>query len=128
MSRVIIVRDATLKARAHEALDEQEMPYRVRIDDRVDRRTSDSNALMWVLLGKLSEFVEWHGQKLSADDWKTMCSAALKGQRAIPSINPGQFVVMGQKTSRMTKAEFSDLIEFIYAFGAERGVNFNEQK
>ena len=60
------------------------------------------------------------------DEWKDVFSAALKKQKVVPGLDGG-FVVCGQSTSRMSKREFSDLVELIYAFGAERGVVFSGQ-
>jgi hypothetical protein len=91
-----------------------------------EKRTSDQNRLLWAALGDLSAQVDWYGEKLSPEDWKNVVSASLKKQRAVRGIDGG-FVVLGQSTSRMSKAEFSELIELIYAFGAERGVTFKEQ-
>ncbi len=87
-------------------------------------RTLESNALLWVLLGEVSKQVEWYGSKLTAEEWKDVFSASLKKQKVVPALDGG-FVVCGQRTSKMTKSEFSDLIELIQAFGAERGVNFD---
>ena len=36
----------------------------------------------------------------------------------------GGFVVLGLSTSKMTRAEMSDLQQLMEAFGAERGVKF----
>ena len=88
-------------------------------------RTVDQNSLLWSLLSEVSEQVEWYGQKLTPEDWKHIFSASLKQQRAVPGLDGG-FVVLGQSTSRMTKREFSDLVEIIHAFGFERGVKFRE--
>lgn len=63
--------------------------------------------------------------KLDSEDWKHIFTAALKGQRSAPGINGG-FVVLGQSTSKMKVSEFSKLLELIYAFGAERGVQWSE--
>ncbi len=52
-------------------------------------------------------------------------TAGLKKQKAVPGIDGG-FVVVGGSTSKMTKSEFSDLLELIYSFGAERGVEWKE--
>ena len=38
----------------------------------------------------------------------------------------GGFVILGMHTSRMTKQELGDLIDIIYAFGAERGVKWTQ--
>jgi hypothetical protein len=80
---------------------------------------------MWAMLQDIADQVEWHGQKLTPDDWKHIFSASLKKQRAVQGIDGG-FVVLGQSTSRMTKAEMSDMQELMAAFGAERGVTFKD--
>jgi hypothetical protein len=91
-----------------------------------EKRSDEQNRLLWAALSDVSRQVEWHGQKLEPEDWKHVFSAGLKRQRAVPGIDGG-FVVLGQSTSKMTKADFSELIELIYAFGADRGVTFKEQ-
>ena len=89
-------------------------------------RSLDQNSLLWPLLTEVSKQVDWYGNKLTADEWKDVFSAALKKQKVVPGLDGG-FVVCGQSTSRMSKREFSDLVELIYAFGAERGVVFSGQ-
>ena len=89
-------------------------------------RTLDQNSLLWPLLTEVSKQVDWYGNKLTADEWKDVFSASLKRQKVVPGLDGG-FVVCGQSTSRMSKREFSDLVELIYAFGAERGVVFSGQ-
>ena len=88
-----------------------------------ETRNLEQNALMWPLLDDLAEQVEWYGQKLTADEWKDVLTASLQKQKVVPGIDGG-FVVCGQSTSRMSKSQFSQLIELIYAFGAEKGVTF----
>ena len=89
-------------------------------------RTLDQNSLLWPLLTEVSKQVDWYGNKLTADEWKDVFSAAMKKQKVVHGLDGG-FVVCGQSTSRMSKREFSDLVELIYAFGAERGVVFSGQ-
>lgn len=90
-------------------------------------RNLEQNAKMWALLTEVSEQVNWYGQKLTQEEWKDVFSASLKQQKVIPGLDGG-FVVCGQRTSQMTKKEFSDLIELIQAFGAERGVVFEDER
>ena len=87
-------------------------------------RSLDQNSLLWPLLTEVSKQVDWYGNKLTADEWKDVFSASLKRQKVVPGLDGG-FVVCGQSTSRMSKREFSDLVELIYAFGADRGVVFS---
>lgn len=89
------------------------------------RRNLDQNAKLWAMLRDVSKQVEWYGQKLRDEDWKHIFSAAVLNLKAVPGLN-GEVVVLGQSTSRMNKKQFSDLIECIYSFGAERGVVWSE--
>lgn len=95
------------------------------IEIREPTRTLDQNALLWPLLTEVARQVDWYGQKLTEDEWKDVFTAGLRKQKAVPGIDGG-FVMVGSKTSRMNKREFSELVELIYAFGAERGVKFQE--
>ena len=40
-------------------------------------------------------------------------------------IENGGFVVLGQRTSKMNKKDFSELLELSFAFGAQHEVEFN---
>jgi hypothetical protein len=75
------------------------------------------------MLADIARQVTWHGQKLQSEDWKHIFSAALKRTRVCPGIDGG-FVVLGQSTSQMTKAEMSEMQELMEAFGAEHSVRF----
>lgn len=88
-------------------------------------RSIEQNSLMWPLLDALSKQIIWHGQKLSDEDWKDMLTASLRKQRVSPGIDGG-FVVFGERTKTYSKAQFSELIELIYAFGAQHGVVFKK--
>jgi hypothetical protein len=90
-----------------------------------ETRSLPQNSRMWAMLGEVAKQVEWHGQKLDADDWKNVFTASLKKQRAVPGIDGG-FVVLGQSTSKMSKAELGEVMDLIDAFGAQHGVTFSE--
>lgn len=102
------------------------VPDGTTVEFRAPRRSTDQNALMWSLLGQISKQVDWYGQKLTSEDWKDIASASLRRARVVPGMDAGTFVPLGMRTSQMTKQEISDLIELLYAFGAERGVKFRE--
>lgn len=88
-------------------------------------RTNPQNAQLWAILDDLSSQVVWHGQKLPSEEWKDICTAALKRQRVLPGIDGG-FVVLGARTSEMSIEEMSDLIELARAFGTEQGVKWGD--
>jgi hypothetical protein len=99
-----------------------------RVEFKQAKRTIDQNSKLWACLSDVSQQVEWYGQKLNATDWKDMFTASLRKARVVPGIDPGSFVLLGLHTSSMDKEEMSNLIELIHAFGAERGVIFQESR
>jgi len=88
-------------------------------------RNLEQNALLWALLEKVSQQVEWYGAYLTGEEWKDVFTAALRKEKVVPGIGGG-FVVLGQRTSKMSKSEFSDLIELIYSFAAEKNIELRE--
>lgn len=93
--------------------------YVVEIKEKT--RTLEQNAKLWSMLTDISKQVNWYGNKLTQEEWKEVFSAALKKQRVVPGIDGG-FVVCGESTSSMSRKEFADLIELMYAFCAQHEV------
>lgn len=99
-------------------------PLEVLIQER--KRTKDQNAKLWPMLTDVSEQVVWHGSTLTPEEWKHVFTAALHRQKVVPGIDGG-FVAIGLSTSKMRVGELRDLIELIYAFGAEHGVKWSDE-
>ena len=97
--------------------------HRLVLTARPEKRSDAQNRRLWAMLADVSAQVNWHGQKLTSEEWKDLLTAALKRQKVVPGIDGG-FVVLGQRTSKMSRAEMSELQELIEAFGAEQGVRF----
>lgn len=102
-------------------------PAGTRVTFRDAKRTEAQNDKLWAMLTEVAVQISWHGQKLTAEDWKLIFMAALKQEmRIVPNIDGNGFVNLGRSTSRLSKAEFSDLIEIILMFGANHGVKFRD--
>ena len=99
-------------------------PDGMRVIFKKARRSVEQNALLWACLSEISRKVEWHGEKLTPEEWKDLFSAALKKSRAVPGLDGG-VVFLGQHTSTMNKQEFSDLIELIHAFAAQHNLDLS---
>lgn len=84
------------------------------------------NSKLWCLLKDISDQVEWDGNRLSPEDWKDVLTAAYSEQRSVPGINGG-IVFLGIRTSKLSKEEFAELIELIYAFGTDQGIAWSEE-
>lgn len=89
-----------------------------------ETRSIAQNARLWAMLTDISQQVNWHGRKLTPEEWKHVLSASLKKQDVVPGIDGG-FVVLGLSTSKMTRAEMSDLQTLMEMFGAQQGVRFS---
>ena len=91
-----------------------------------NKRSEEQSRYMWALLTDIANQKEWCGLKMEAEDWKNLFTAALKGQRTTQGL-AGGIVVLATATSKMTKEEMSELIEYIIAWGIENGVNFSDE-
>lgn len=123
--RTFVLRDKDILSRVQAFLVSLEGVWEVTVKPYRETRTLAQNRLMWDVLTDISEQVEWHGMRLDPESWKDMVTAALRNQRVVPGLTGG-FVVLGQRTSKMSIEEMSEVIDFCYAFGAERGVRFKQ--
>ena len=99
------------------------------VEFRQARRTGDQNAHLWAALGDVAAQLEWHGQKLDADDWKLIFMNALNSEmRIVPALDGKGFVNIGNQSSKLSKAEMSDLLELIFSFGTQAGVKFKSPR
>lgn len=96
------------------------------VNIRAATRSGEQNAKLWAMLSDVSR-AKPEGRELPPEIWKSlfMAEAGFK-PRFEPSLDGRGVVPVGYKSSRLTKAEFSELIECIYAFGAQHGVEWTE--
>lgn len=114
---------ATARQRAIDAV--RSAPDGMVVEIREKTRSLDANAKLWAMLTDLSRQLKWCDRDLSPADWKCLMTAHLKRHETVPGIDGG-FVVLGAYTSQMTVRDMSDLIELIYAFGAEHDVEWTD--
>lgn len=94
---------------------------------REPTRNLEQNARLWAYLTAFSEQLLWpvNGERcrLTPEEWKSLLSAAFfnETQRIALGLNGGM-VILGLRTSKMGKRQFSEFIEFIQATAIERGV------
>ncbi len=98
---------------------------------REPKRSLDQNARLWCLLDDVACQCTLliNGEKCLAtrEEWKDVFTAALKRESRIAMGIDGGVVMLGHSTSKMRKAEFSELIELIHAYGADNGVQWSEK-
>ena len=99
------------------------LPTGWRVEFREPKRTTDQNSRFWAMLTALSVQLKWHGQRLTPEDWKLLLMAGLNQElRLVPNIHGNGFVQLGRSSSKLSKAEMSELMELIEAFAAQHGV------
>lgn len=79
-----------------------------------------ANQIQWQVNGVLTY--------LEPEDWKDIFTAALRKHHRVAQGLDGGFVFLGMRTSKMTKEQMIELIELMYAAGAERGVKWTEDE
>ena len=95
-------------------------------------RSLEQNAKLHAMLEDVAKQVEWHGMKLHKDVWKRICTSAMireigESPMLIPSLDGHGIEIIYEKTSTMGKRLMSALIEWVYAFGSEKGVQWSER-
>lgn len=92
------------------------------------RRSLDQNALLWARLSEISA-AKPGGRELVPEAWKALfCYALGHEQRFEMALDGKGFVPLGFRTSRMSKAQMAELIDFIDAWCASNGVELETPK
>ena len=95
------------------------------------RRTLIQNAKMWAMLADVSRQVKWpvNGvlETLDSEDWKALITAAARQETRVAAGLNGGAVMLGVSTRKMTTQQMADVIEYLYSFGADRGVVWSKQ-
>ena len=102
-------------------------PKESRVEIKEPRRTIDQNSRLWATLGEVAEQAEHMGRKYDATTWKHIFLSALgRETRFVPNLDGTGLIPISHSSSDLSKAEMSDLLELIYAWGAERGIVFHD--
>lgn len=109
-------------------------PVGTRVEIKAEKRTSDQNSLMWVLLTKLALALPWGGARQTPDTWKLLFLDALRRELSqqpgmLPAIDEsGGVVNVGTSSSDLSKEEMTLLIELILQFGAKHKISFDDEQ
>lgn len=86
------------------------------------RRTVEQNSLLWSLLTRLSA-AKPEGRSLTPDVWKALVMHSMDHtQRFEQALDGKGMVPVGFRSSKMTKAQMSDMIETILEYAARHGI------
>lgn len=127
MTRALItIRDPSDKARAAKWV--SQAPAGTRVEFKAPKRSLPQNDRMWAMLTDVATQKLHAGRKYTADQWKVLFMHACGREvQFIPALDNSTFIPFGQSSSDLSVQEMTDLIEFIFAWGAENGVTFHDE-
>jgi hypothetical protein len=106
-------------------------PVEVIVRPVKSRRSLIQNAKMWAMLADVSRQVQWpvNGimETLDSEDWKSLITAAAQQETRVAAGLSGGAVMLGVSTRKMTTQQMADVIEYLHAFGADKGVVWSER-
>lgn len=123
MSQTVILRGAMQREFAKALIDKAPIDAVVKISEA--KRSDDQNAKMWAMLSDISR-AKPEDRKHTPEVWKCLFMNALGHETAFEMGLDSRPFPIGFQSSRLTKAQMSDLIEFIYAYGAQHNVKWSE--
>jgi len=123
--QTIILNGEYNKSQAHRLI--EKAPRGAVLNIREAKRTTDQNNLMWALLSEISR-AKPEGRMLTPDVWKSLFLHSLDhAQRFEMALDGNGMVPVGFRSSRLTKAQFSDLIEVIHEYAARHGIPLSDE-
>ncbi len=93
-------------------------------------RSLEENSLLHALITQISRTQEWAGKKHDVETWKRLLVAAWcrvhgSAVEILPALDGHGVDIVPVRTSKLTKKECADLIEYIYAWGADNGIEWS---
>lgn len=123
MAYKIVLRNAFEKKRAKTVI--EQAPEGSVFSLIASGRTLSQNAKMWAMLTDIA-LAKPEGRAMSPEAWKAAFMSAL-GYEIIwqPGIDNSPPFPAGFRSSRLSKEQMSELIEFILSYGARHGVRLS---
>lgn len=94
-------------------------------------RTAIQNGKIHAMLTDISRQVELNGNKYEPHVWKRLTTAQFlrdKGERPLVLLGlDDEFVVLWEKTSKMSTKVMAEYIEWLYYFGTQESVEWSEK-
>jgi hypothetical protein len=102
-------------------------PPGTRVEFKAPQRSLEQNSRMWAMLTDVATQKTHAGRKYNSDQWKVLFMHACgRETQFLPAIEGGGFVPYGQSSSDLSVSEMTDLIEFMFAWGAENGIVWSD--
>lgn len=124
MTQTIILAGDRARRRAHALIDKA--PDRAVVAIKPESRSGAQNDRLWAMLSDISR-AKPMGRRYTPDDWKAIMMNACGWECQFLEGLDGRPFPQGFRSSRLTKEQMSNLIEYMLAFGAEHGVIWSDE-
>jgi len=126
MKRVFIMAHATARSNAIQAVQDAPEGYSVTVSEPT--RNLDQNAAQWPILQAFADQLQWpiNGRMewMTPEEWKDVLTCAFKRESVRVAMGmDGGMVMLGQRTSKFSKREFGEWLEFLSATAVARDVD-----
>ena len=126
MKRTFILVHDQARQGAAKAVNDAPEGWAVTISE--SNRSLEQNAAQWPILQAFADQIQWpvNGRMewLTKEEWKDLLTAAFKKETVRVAMGlDGGMVMLGSRTSKFVKKEFSEWIEFLHATAADREVD-----
>lgn len=101
------------------------------IELREKTRTLPENALLHALIAEIAKTQTWAGSKQDAETWKRLFVSAWARETGrsitfLPALDGAGVDIIPYRTSKLSVSECADLISYIQAWAAEKGLQLAE--
>ena len=121
----LILRNRAIRERAKIIIDKAPENFVVTISE--PKRTKEQSDKMWAMLTDIS-LAKPQGRSAPPERWKIYVMRALKKEVEMDTDLDGELFDVGYRSSKLSVKDMSDMIEWMYAYGAEQGVIWSEPK
>ena len=126
MKKVYIMAHAQARQLATKAVQDAPEGYAVTISEPT--RNLDQNAAQWPILQAFADRIQWpiNGRLewMTPDEWKDVLTCAFRRESVRVAMGmDGGMVMLGSRTSKFSKAQFGEWLEFLHATAADRDID-----
>ena len=121
----LVMTGLDIRAQAKRWIDKA--PAGTRVEFKGPQRTPEQSDRMWAMLTDIVKQHTFNGRTYTTNEAKVVFMHACgKEMEVLPTLDGRSFITYGQSSSDLSVQEMTQLIEFMFAWGAENGTVWNE--
>ena len=128
LKKTFVMAHAVARAHALQAVEDAPEGYVITVSEPT--RNLEQNAAQWPILQAFADQLQWpvNGSMewLTPEEWKDILTAAFKRETVRVAMGlDGGMVMLGARTSKFSKWQFSEWLDFLNATASARGVELD---